>query len=382
MMMLRPIIRWSALVFLWGLVSCSGAASPSTDSHAPAPPSVAVETAPTTTVSTAPSSAETTSTTASAATGTVSDSEAGEWPEVAPDVLLGTTEGVLLRDQPYAASGRPVDKVVDDLEGGVVFQTATDIGETSELWWLPTGSEEPLPLLELAESGGFRGSLHQVAEIDGERMLVVTRDIAPGGVEPEEYLELAELTEKAEPDRRVTLTGGPEWGAQSVSYAAEAFLIVDVNDACGDIKLVDLSGAPIAAPGLPEPPCEVHFEVPFLHGRLSPDGSLLAYVAQNYQFDAELGYPIVIRSHLVVSDLDTGDDVLREQITDPAGEQIVAMDFDGEWLVWVVGASSGETEPFPTGSEIFGHRLDATRFQARVEDVRSVWLPREPLKRS
>lgn len=304
----------------------------------------------------------------------------GVWPEGAPEVLLGTTEGVFLNGGPYAAPGTGVVAVVDDLEGGVVYQTAAAPGDqTSRIWWLPAGSAEPVEL-GLGESGGFVGLVHSVAEIEGGRHLVVTQEVGGEGGEPEQYLEVHELDVEALPGRRVVQTGGIEAGAQSVSYAAGFFLVTEITHSCGNLALVNLFGERVVASALPEPPCEVNFEVPFLHGRLSPDGSLIAYIAQSFRFDEELGFPVVTRSDLVAVDRATGEELVRETVTDQATEEIVSMDFDGEWLVWV-RRPPGDLPAGPvTGSQLFGLHLEGARFQVDLEGVTSVWLPGAPLQ--
>lgn len=356
----RTLAALSALALL---LACTGS------SPLPTNPTLPPETILTTPPGTAPTASSPTTTTTTGSTTAAPDPVA--WPEAAPSVLVATGGGILLGSDPYAAAGTPVVGAVDDLAGGVVFQT-----EAGDLWWVPVDSQESIPL---SAPGEFQESLHQVAEVDGERVVVVTRRYESQQAEPEEHLEVVVLGGQGGPGRRLAVTGGIEWGAQSVSYAAGTFLVTEVNHSCGEMRLLGPTGEPLAAPGLPEPPCRVHFEVPFAHGRLSPDGSLLAYVAQTFAFNAALGYPVQVSSDVVVAELATGEELVRERVTDTATERVISMDFDGEWLVWARQPPGDEPGGTPTGSEVFGLHLDGTRFRASVEGVRAVWLPRAPL---
>ncbi len=298
----------------------------------------------------------------------------GAWPGEAPDVLLVTTNGVFRGGALELAAHNAV-RAVYDLAGGIVWTRA---GDGLELHWRATGSPSS-QALPIGGPEGLEGGLHQVANIDGTPAIVATRRISPEHQEPEEFLELYELSAEAPLIDQVIQTGGIEWGAQAVSYAAGVFLVTEINHSCGRLYLIDASGEEIDEPALPEPPCQVHFEVPFLHGRLSPDGSLIAYVAQTFEFDDELNQPVVVSSHLEVVDRAAGEEVLREQVTDEPTEVVASMDFDGEWLVWARVPPGGEPALAPAGSEVLGRHLVGARFQAEMEGVRSVWLPRAPL---
>jgi hypothetical protein len=322
--------------------------------------------------------ASTTSFEAITTTTGIATTPAMGWPSEAPEALLATRQGILIGGQPSAAADTEVMSVADDLEGGIVFSEGPGPDhDVSWIWWRPAGSDESVPLLEFRHPE--HGYLHQVGEFDDGRRLIVTRTTELASGEPEQYLELHDLDPSAASGRRVVQTGGIEWGAQSVSYAGGWFLITEVNHSCGSFYLIDHSGHRLENSSLPEPPCQVHFEVPFLHGRLSPDGSLLAYVGQDFELSQELGYPVVVRSHLTVVRLDTGEEILREQITDSAEHVVISMDFDGVWLVWVRTPPDQPQLP-PIHTEVLGLDMEGTRFRVQAEGINSIWLPRAPLQ--
>ncbi len=297
---------------------------------------------PSTTATLAPATTSTTTATATTAAPTTlvpppttaTDVEGGELPAgVSPivaagpngiEILGGATLVPPIVDEP----GVWVDAIPDGL-GGLMYAAAGDAAQI--IWWWPAGAAEPV--LVSFKPGRL---LHDVAIVDGRPMAVVVDNPDPSPeVEPESHLQLVDL-ETGDDSRTGLQVGGIEWGVNQVSHRDGVYLVTEVNHSCGDLYATDLAGGIIALPGLPEPPCAVHFEVPFSGAAFGPDGGY-AYVVQHYVQTDEPGGTITGSELVVVDpegterariDLGTGDEYLGE------------VDFDGRWAI--VG---GEFDP-------------------------------------
>jgi hypothetical protein len=338
--------RWAVFIFL--TVACTGL-----------PPETG---GPATTTSVPLTSTTTTSAPTTSSSTTITTVRL-PYPGEAPDALLGTMDGVYLRDRPLAVQGTRVMAAVDDLSGGIVYQEGSR--DDGVIWWLP--AQESSPRRVLPSEGVFHGLLFQVAEIEDRRVVVVAHRYELG--EADEYLELHPLN--SGDMEQLAVVGGVEWFAERISYAHGLFAITDATHSCGTLYFLDRSGQEVEVPAEPEPPCEVHFEVPFLGATLSPDGSLVAYVAQQWMSE---GHPVVTSSDLVLASVETGEELLRQEVTSEPESRIIALDFDGEWIVMA------RTPRFPQpATEIMGISIGGARFLASVPGVNSVWLPRVPL---
>ncbi|MDP8958034.1 MAG: hypothetical protein M3N51_02270, partial [Actinomycetota bacterium] len=156
-------------------------------------------------------------------------------------MLIGSDRGVLLGDGPYALQEQAVSVAVGDGQGGVVGETGEtetrqEEEEGSEVMWLPAG-EEPRTILP-DEGGRFVGSIHQVAEIEGSPVLVLTQMVRE---QEAEYLQLHDLDGKLL--RRVAQVGVPARTATRVSYATGRFVVTEESEGCGRLFVLDESGA-------------------------------------------------------------------------------------------------------------------------------------------
>ncbi|MDP8958718.1 MAG: hypothetical protein M3N51_05860, partial [Actinomycetota bacterium] len=169
--------------------------------------------------------------------------------------------------------------------------------------------------------------------------------------------------------------GVPARTATRVSYATGRFVVTEESEGCGRLFVLDESGAELDVPGVPEPPpCQNPHHTPFAEGTLSPNGRLLAYVAQTWA--SEDFHPGVVASELVVVELDGGQELLREQVTSEGESRIISLDFDGDWVVM---ARTPAGEPL-VANEVVGLSVSGARFLARVPGVSSVRLLQVPLE--
>jgi hypothetical protein len=171
--------------------------------------------------------------------------------------------------------------------------------------------------------------LHDVTLLGDVPWAVTTVWDAPDpALEPVQRLELIRLDSG---ERKVVApVGGIEWGASYVSYADGYFLVTEINDGCGRLYVLDVAGNTVEFPGIPVPPCAVHFEVPFGPAALAPAGTRFAYVAMTFApGDGSTG-PVLAGSRLVVRDLNQPDDLFS---IDLGGVEYRDLDFDGRWVL-------------------------------------------------
>ncbi len=333
---MRALLAAAALVLL--IAACGDDAATTSLPVVTDPPTttttttVATTTTPTTTTSALP-----TTTTVPPTTTTVAPTTTmapGEPPAGFPLILAAGPNGIEILggatlvppivDEP----GVWVDAVPDG-RGGLVYAAAGDAAQI--IWWWPAAAAEPV--LVSFKPGR---TLHDVAIIDGRPMAVVVDNPDPSpDVEPEDYLQLVDL-ETGDVSRTGRQVGGIEWGVNQVSHRDGVYLVTEVNHSCGDLYATDLAGDDLPLPGLPEPPCAVHFEVPYGGADFGPDGGY-AYLERHYVQTDEPGGAITGSDLVVVAadgterariDLGTGDEHLRD------------VDYVGRWAI--VG---GEFDP-------------------------------------
>ncbi len=302
-----------------GTTSTTVATTTSTTTSAPATTTTTAVPPTTTTVATATTTTTTTPT---------------DPPEGVPPVIAAGPNGIEILGGPVLIPpivdepGVWVDAIPDGL-GGLVYAAAGDAAQI--IWWWPAGAAEPV--LVSFKPGR---TLHDVAIVDGRPMAVVVDNPNPAAdVEPEDYLLLVDL-ESGDDSRIGRQVGGIEWGVNQVSHRDGVYLVTEVNHSCGDLYATDLAGADVPLPGLPEPLCAVHFEVPYGGADFGPDGGY-AYLERHYVQTDEPGGTVTGSDLVAVAadgterariDLGTGDEHLRD------------VAYDGRWAI--VG---GEFDP-------------------------------------
>ncbi len=213
-----------------------------------------------TTATTAGTTTSTTSTDSTAATSTTTTQPPGT---AAPlgSVLVSNSDGlfVLAADGSDRAVQGSVARGVDDLDAGLVFQTASGpwsrrTGEGNEpratiIWWVPVRSETPQELL--VPTGEQWLTLHDVVMVDGRPHVLYTR---LEGTTPETRTETLRLFDiDAKQVTEVAVVAGWEAGTGIISggdglYAFEWFAEIlsgfDIIDGTGE--LIDLAANPYA----------------------------------------------------------------------------------------------------------------------------------------
>ncbi len=202
---------------------------------------------------------------------------------------------------------------LDDLRGGVVFQL--QVSSPTTILWLPAGATQPE---ELAVPGGTETlQLHDVAIIEGSPTVVYTRR---SGTTPEDTTEELFVHDLATgQSRQVVRVGGWESGPSQVSYGGGRFLVSRLAEAETSFQFLSEAGEPLEVPGNPRPEPQ---QSPVFAGSLSPDGSSMAYLAQEEAGGA---------SALLVSDLAAGEQAASFPLAEapPLGRT----DFDGRLAV-------------------------------------------------
>ncbi len=304
-------------------------APPATD-----PPPTTTTSAPTTTqpppTTTAPAATTTTApapTTTTTVAPTPTLPAPTDPPDEAPPILAAGPRGIVILggqtivpaivDEP----GVWVDAVPDGL-GGLVYAAAGDAAQV--IWWWPAGAGEPS--IVSFKPGRF---LHDVAVIDGRPTAIVVDNPDPSpDVEPADFVQLVDL-ETGDTTTTGRQIGGIEWGAPQVAYRDGVFLVTEVNHSCGDLLAFDLAGADVPLP-LPEPPCAVHFELPFGGADFGPPGTGFAYVEHHYADTGKAGGELTGADLVVIGD--DGAEQARVALG-TAGVPYDGVDFDGRWAV-------------------------------------------------
>ncbi len=315
---------------------------------AAAPTSTAAATTTTTTSTTevvATTTTPGTSTTTTTAATTTTEAPAITLDELPPligagpdGITLGVIGGrQLVAPVPSDEPGEWVDAAGDGA-GGFVYVAAGDSGQI--IWWWPAGATEPR-VVSFKPGRVF----HEAAVIDGRPTIIVVDDPNPAlGAEPREFVQLIDLEDGG--TEEIRQVGGIVWGAAQVSYRAGTFLVTEFNHSCGDLVAFDRAGTTVRLPLHPVPACQIHFEVPYAGGVLSPDGSW-AYLERHTVASGEPGGTVTHTDLVVVRD---GTEAVRVEV---AGEGVNpgALRFDGRWALiqpgWtVVQVPEEDPQPF------------------------------------
>lgn len=172
-------------------------------------------------------------------------------------------------------------------------------------------------------------SLHDVADINGRPVAVVTSWTTDDFGEPVQQLELVPVD--GGDISRIAQVGGIEFGATTISYAAGLFLITSSSDGGGVLQVLDIGGTQLEAPWLPEPESGPgQFVEPFQFARFAPDGDTYAYLRVSPGVGA--GGADVLRTDAVVRRVSDGGEVLRIQIGG-LDERFTSLAYDGHWVV-------------------------------------------------
>ena len=223
------------------------------------------------------------------------------------------------------ASGFPgadgVVEAADDLLGGLVVQRATT---ERQIVWLQQGAE-PITV----ESGAV--DLLDVG-FDGSPVAVVLT----GG-------ELVERIRLADNERTVMITLRQEDRERLLSLSASGAVhaVAIANNRCGVLRFYGSDGEEVPdlqGPG--EPDCIVPRRPAYGAVALSPGGRTLAYTVVTYRADG-----IPLSTELRLRNLNTGADYATRNVAE-LGEEIDALAFDGQRVVFSRVVVDGETEVY------------------------------------
>ncbi len=325
----RPPARRRRLGFVAAVLvagACGSGATPATTQAAatsapnttPAQPPTTTTTQPPTVTSLTPTTAATSTTVAPATTAA---------PE-SPAILVAGPEGIALVDkQPLVLPpdetelGEWVDAIPDGA-GGLVY---AGVGQDAQvIWWWPAAAAEP----QLISFKPGR-ALHDAAVINGRPTAIVVDDPDPSPeTEPEGFVQLITLEDGT--TTTVRMVAGIEFGPSQVSYGDGVFLVTEVNDGCGALYAFDRSGNDVDLAGLPEPPCEIHFEVPYSGAAFGPADTGFAYVEQRTIPSEEPGGTISGAELVVVG----SDGAEQRRIALNTGDELLGrVSFDGRWAI-------------------------------------------------
>ncbi len=313
--------------------------------------------APITTTTTFAPPATTTTAAPTTTTAPVSTTTTMALPADIPDILTAGPGGIGLLAGPTLIP--PVDPdiglwidAIPDGAGGLAY---VGVGQDApNIWWWPAGAAEPT-------QGSFKPGriLHDAAVIDGRPTAIVVDNPDPSpDAEPEDFVQLIDLaTLETTTGRQV---GGIEWGASQVSYRDGVFLVTEINHSCGALVAFDVAGADVDLPGLPEPPCLVHFEVPYGGADFGPAGTGYAYVEYHTEDSGEPG-GMVTGADLVVIGED-GSETARIALG-TGDARLGEVDYDGRFVLiagpWELAAERPGTALLVDVAAATVGRLDA-----------------------
>ncbi len=211
--------------------------------------------------------------------------------------------------------------VFDDLAGGLVYGDGFSPtvrlrpGATEPEVLLP-GSEETIqPLFGVDVIAGEPTAYYAVYRN-------LTAELLAVGIESRATTSIA------------TVDLGERGWVTNISFGGGRFLVSAVVDGCPSHLTVDLGGTTAAVPALPPIDCTGTFTWTE-QARLSPDGSLVAYVrAQSDGLDPELGN-VRLRQpiELVVAETGTGAELTAVDVGTETQDLVVVHDFDGRRVV-------------------------------------------------
>lgn len=175
--------------------------------------------------------------------------------------------------------------------------------------------------------------LHDVAEIDARTEAVVTTWELDGFGEPVQHLDLVPVD--GSESRRIAQVGGIEFGVTTVSYAQGLFLVTDVSDGGGSVRVFDLSGVEFQADWLPDPVFGLgaSFVEPYQFARFAPNGETFAYLRVTPGVGA--GGADILRTELVVRRIADAAELLNVEIGG-LDDTFTSLAYDGHWVL-VVG---------------------------------------------
>lgn len=229
-----------------------------------------------------------------------------ELPEAAPALVLATDRGVIrwtAADGPEVVQPEPVQRAVDDGQGGIVGLTVDDQLLASLRWW-PAGGDEVL----LRSQGGL--TLHDATvRVDAPAVVIGYSPIDTPS--PAQVLDILDLTTTS--SRTVREVGDETAGMIDVGVSADGFVMTQADGSCADVIAFDDTGEDVDNDSLPTRTCEAP---PIAYGPigLADDGATAA-VARVSKDDK----PSVLISR-------SGTDELIEHPVDAAVDAIVDLD--------------------------------------------------------
>lgn len=219
-----------------------------------------------------------------------------------------------------------VADAADDLNGGLVAETASDVDGSTIEWFAAGGSS-------FTRVDATGGALLDVTYADGSPEALVLLD---DGVPRIERISLVSTI-------RTPLTPiGDGETLLDVSAASGRYLLVTADQACGRLRFLDAAGAELNLVGPPEPVCPVPRRPAIGLGALSPDGAAVAFTEMTYRSDG-----LVTSTDVVVWELGQDAELARINVGGD-GETVSDLAFDGRRVAVlrsaVVDTGDGSTD--------------------------------------
>lgn len=195
----------------------------------------------------------------------------------------------------------------DDLNGGLVAETSSDVSGSTIEWFASGGTS-------FARVDATGGSLLDVTYADGSPEALVLLD---DGVERVERISLVSTV------RTPLAPVGDGETLLDVSASSGRYLLVTADQACGGLRFLDARGNDLNLVGPPESDCPVPRRPAIGLGALSPDGDAVAYTELTYRSDG-----LVTSTDVVIWELGQDTELARVTVGGD-GETVSDLAFDG-----------------------------------------------------
>ena len=195
----------------------------------------------------------------------------------------------------------------DDLNGGLVAETSSDVSGSTIEWFASGGTS-------FARVDATGGSLLDVTYADGSPEVLVLLD---DGVERVERISLVSTV------RTPLAPVGDGETLLDVSASSGRYLLVTADQACGGLRFLDARGNDLNLVGPPEPDCPVPRRPAIGLGALSPNGDAVAYTELTYRSDG-----LVTSTDVVIWELGQNTELARITVGGD-GETVSDLAFDG-----------------------------------------------------
>ncbi len=196
----------------------------------------------------------------------------------------------------------------DDLNGGLVAETSSDVSGSTIEWFASGGTS-------FARVDATGGGLLDVTYADGSPEALVLLD---DGVERVERISLVSTV------RTPLAPVGDGETLLDVSASSGRYLLVTADQACGGLRFLDASGDELNLVGPPAPECPVPRRPAIGLAALSPDGDAVAYTELTYRSDG-----LVTSTDVVIWELGQDTELARVTVGGD-GETVRDLAFDGQ----------------------------------------------------